>query len=50
MSAYEQVDMSFEDAMKNELRRGLASLSTESVHGASAFASGEGRHGGRRPG
>ena len=45
MSAIEQFNMTFEDAMANEFKRGLASLKTESVAGATRFAKGAGRHG-----
>lgn len=46
MSAYEQVGMSLEAALKNEADRGLATIrSGEHVEGAKRFASGSGRHG-----
>jgi enoyl-CoA hydratase len=46
MSAYEQWDLSFEAAMRNEFRRGAAVLeSGESRAGAARFAQGAGRHG-----
>jgi len=38
LSAYEQFDLSFEDAMKNEFNRGTRSLLVEGVHGAERFA------------
>ena len=45
LSAIEQFNMTFEDAMANEFKRGLASLEMESVAGATQFAKGAGRHG-----
>jgi len=46
LSAYEQWDMTFENAMGNEFRRGLEVLdSGESRAGAARFAKGAGRHG-----
>ncbi len=46
-SAYEQWDLSFEDALMNEFKRGEAVLkSGESVSGAKNFEAGKGRHGG----
>jgi enoyl-CoA hydratase len=45
MSAIEQFDMSFEDAMANEFRNGLAAMEKESITGATRFAKGAGRHG-----
>jgi enoyl-CoA hydratase len=45
LSAYEQFDLSFAEAMANEFRHGLASLADESVVGAQRFATGHGRHG-----
>ncbi len=46
LSAYEQWDLSREDALLNELQRGYATLeSGETVSGAARFASGAGRHG-----
>jgi enoyl-CoA hydratase len=48
LSSYEQWSLAFEDAMLNELGRGQAVISSgETVAGASRFAAGEGRHGGR---
>jgi enoyl-CoA hydratase len=45
-SAYEQFDLSFEEALKNEFRRGLATIeSGETLEGAGLFAGGAGRHG-----
>ena len=45
LSAYEQFDLSFADAMANEFNRGLAALAGETSSGAKRFASGAGRHG-----
>jgi enoyl-CoA hydratase/carnithine racemase len=46
LSAYEQWPLPFEEAMANELRRGLASIASgESAAGARGFATGAGRHG-----
>lgn len=45
VSAYEQFDLSFTDAMANEFRRGLDSLQAGSRDGAKRFAEGSGRHG-----
>lgn len=45
MSAYEQFDLSFEEAMANEFDRGLAALEEETSAGAQRFAEGAGRHG-----
>ena len=45
LSAIEQSDLSFEKAMANEFKHGLASLSKESGEGAARFAKGAGRHG-----
>jgi enoyl-CoA hydratase len=44
LSTYEQGDLSFDEAMANELRRGLDSL-VDAAAGAAAFAGGAGRHG-----
>ncbi len=46
LSAYEQGDLGFDEAMANELRRGLDSL-VDAAAGAAAFAGGAGRHGSR---
>jgi enoyl-CoA hydratase len=46
LSAYEQGDLAFDDAMANELRRGVDSL-VDAAAGAAAFAGGAGRHGAR---
>jgi enoyl-CoA hydratase len=45
MSAYEQYDLSFEEAMANEFRHGLSALRDETTAGAQRFAGGAGRHG-----
>jgi enoyl-CoA hydratase len=46
LSAYEQWSLSYTDAMRNELRRGLeVTGSGETIAGATAFAGGQGRHG-----
>ena len=45
LSALQQFDMSFEDAMANEFKHGLNSLAEESVAGATRFSKGAGRHG-----
>ncbi len=45
MSAIEQFDLSFEQAMANEFNHGLRSLKKEAVTGAAKFAKGAGRHG-----
>lgn len=46
LSACEQWDLSFEEAMRNEFRRGMEVIdSRETVEGASRFAAGRGRHG-----
>jgi enoyl-CoA hydratase len=45
-SAYEQFDLPFEEALKNEFRLGLATIeSGETLEGAGRFAGGAGRHG-----
>jgi enoyl-CoA hydratase len=44
-SAYEQFDLTLEEAFQNEFRHGLASLATEAGDGATRFAQGAGRHG-----
>jgi enoyl-CoA hydratase len=49
LSAIEQWGLDEDAAMRNELRRGLATIASgESLDGASAFAQGAGRHGGER--
>jgi enoyl-CoA hydratase len=46
MSAYEQWDLSYADALRNEYRHGMAVIASgESRDGAARFASGAGRHG-----
>jgi len=45
LSAYEQHDLSLDDALANELRHGLVALEHEARDGAARFAAGEGRHG-----
>lgn len=46
MSACEQWDLSYAEAMKNEFRRGMQVIdSLETVKGATRFAAGKGRHG-----
>lgn len=44
-SAYEQFDLSFQEAMRNEFERGQNALTDEAVAGATRFASGKGRGG-----
>jgi enoyl-CoA hydratase len=45
LSAYEQFDLTFEEAMINELDHGLRALEHEARQGAARFADGSGRHG-----
>ncbi len=45
MSAYEQYDLTLEEALKNEALIGMHALTAEAQTGAQRFASGEGRHG-----
>ena len=45
LSAYEQFDLSFEEAMSNELKHGLKALEHEARQGAARFTKGSGRHG-----
>lgn len=45
MSAYEQFDLGFQEAMANEFSHGLAALREETSAGAKKFAGGAGRHG-----
>jgi enoyl-CoA hydratase len=46
LSAYEQWSLSYEEALRNELRRGIEVIeSGETVSGATSFARGQGRHG-----
>jgi enoyl-CoA hydratase len=47
-SAYEQWTLPLDEAMANELRRGVETIgSGETAAGAARFASGDGRHGAR---
>ena len=46
LSAYEQWSLPYQEAWRNELRRGMEVVqSGETVAGATSFASGQGRHG-----
>lgn len=45
LSAYEQWDLPYHEALANELHRGMAALTAEAVAGARRFAAGVGRHG-----
>ncbi|MEX2016648.1 MAG: crotonase/enoyl-CoA hydratase family protein, partial [Candidatus Hydrogenedentales bacterium] len=45
MSAYEQFDRSFDDAILNEFHHGMNALGEEAAAGAQRFASGKGRGG-----
>ncbi len=45
LSAIEQMNLNFEDAMANEFNHGLAAMQKESIGGATQFAKGAGRHG-----
>jgi enoyl-CoA hydratase len=45
LSAYEQGDLSFEEAMANEFQHGLKAIKQEASKGAARFAAGSGRHG-----
>ncbi|HUK90096.1 MAG TPA: crotonase/enoyl-CoA hydratase family protein [Blastocatellia bacterium] len=45
MSAYEQFDLTFSEAMSNEFSRGQFALREEATGGAQRFSSGAGRHG-----
>lgn len=45
LSCYEQEHLSLTDALANEWRHGLVSLSSDTVAGATRFAEGKGRHG-----
>jgi enoyl-CoA hydratase len=50
-SVYEQADLPFAEAMRNEFALGMQVVASgETVEGASRFASGEGRHGRREEG
>ena len=47
LSAYEQAALPLDEALRNEFRHGMASLSSpEFVEGLRNFAAGAGRHGG----
>lgn len=45
LSTYEQFDLSFADAIRNELRHGLQALTGDGLDGAARFVEGAGRHG-----
>ena len=45
LSMLDQEGLSLDEAMRNELARGMTSLETDAIEGASRFAAGEGRHG-----
>lgn len=45
LSAYQQFDLSLDDALANEFRHGMRALESESLAGAQRFVSGAGRHG-----
>jgi len=45
MSAIEQFDLNFKDAMANEFNHGQTAMQKEAVGGATRFAEGAGRHG-----
>ena len=45
LSMLDQEGLSLEEAMRNELARGMTSLEADAIEGASRFAAGEGRHG-----
>jgi len=45
LSAYEQADLAFEQAIANEFRHGMNSLAADAATGAQRFAGGAGRHG-----
>jgi enoyl-CoA hydratase len=47
LSTYEQFDLSFAEALRNELQHGLRALGGEAVEGATRFLDGAGRHGRR---
>jgi enoyl-CoA hydratase len=48
LSAIEQWELSWDEATRNEVRRGLATISSgETASGVTAFSQGEGRHGAR---
>jgi enoyl-CoA hydratase len=45
LSAYEQFDLTFEEAIRNEFNHGMDALKADAGAGAKRFAGGEGRHG-----
>jgi enoyl-CoA hydratase len=45
LSTYEQFDLTFDEALRNELRHGMKSLQAGALEGAQRFAKGSGRHG-----
>jgi enoyl-CoA hydratase/carnithine racemase len=45
LSTLEGIELPFDEAMVNELQRGLQALTADAARGAARFASGEGRHG-----
>jgi enoyl-CoA hydratase len=45
LSAYEQFDLTFSEALANEFNHGITSLKADARKGAERFASGAGRHG-----
>jgi enoyl-CoA hydratase len=45
MSAYQQFDLSLQDALQNEFKHGLAAIRDEAHGGAVRFSDGAGRHG-----
>ncbi|HWN71045.1 MAG TPA: crotonase/enoyl-CoA hydratase family protein, partial [Haliangium sp.] len=49
LSAYEQWDLPYQEALANELRHGTAALGAEAVAGARRFQAGVGRHGAAVP-
>lgn len=49
MSAYEQFDLGFSEALLNEFNHGLKALEAGTREGAAQFASGAGRHGNFNP-
>jgi enoyl-CoA hydratase len=44
-SAYEQFDLTLDEALANEFNHGLGALREETAAGAARFAGGTGRHG-----
>jgi enoyl-CoA hydratase len=45
LSAYEQADLPFEQALANEFQLGMRALQADAAEGAQRFAGGAGRHG-----